>query len=301
MIQSNTELIEMADFVIKRVKENIYQKIVVKTIKSFFLETSSTIITESITEAEGFGEPMKKESRYTTNEKIWFQSATKINHLVFMYTSTENPANNYSKIEDILNGDEVLRKLDTVVGGEMIDINKMYTSPKFSKEFKNQMKRNLAEKTGITKEEIINEVSNKMFPISLDKIWIKDKKMLYVGKADVGNLEADVLEIEINTAERRKYFFDSNTHLLVMITEEFYENGKSAKTTSYFSDYQSINELIIAKKIITERETFDLREMEIKGKNIKMSNQSKVVTETVIEEFSINPQFAPEKFVIKEK
>lgn len=85
-----------------------------------------------------------------------------------------------------------------------------------------------------------------------------------------------------------------------MITDEISKGGTSAKTTQYFSDYQLVDGLMIAKKINVETESSGSQEMEIMGKHTKFSSKGKTISETIVKEFKINPKFKPETFAVKE-
>lgn len=93
-----------------------------------------------------------------------------------------------------------------------------------------------------------------VFPILLINPLNADIKYEYVGKAESAAQRADVVDVKSNFFRKIRLFFDENTHLLLMLTKEL-NSTKSVYTEKYyFSDYQLMNGLLIAKTVKRESE-----------------------------------------------
>lgn len=292
-----------ANEILNLARRAVYQNIKKEDIKSLYLALNGTTAMESVMQIDGSKEPRETKIRQVAETSVSVELPGKIRQEVYGYTAEKNPAENYTKVRTILDGERFSTASDTVIDGKAFDMKEILNAPYLPETVKKQMKEAM-EKAKPTKEMIQNGASNVLFTILLSPLWGDDKTFVYVGKAEAGDGggRADVLEIESNTGRQSRWFFDEKTHLLLMITDEISKNGIDAKTTQYFSDYQLIEGLLIAKKINAETESVsNMPEMEIMGRKMKMSGKSKSVTETIVKEFKINPTFKAETFAVKEE
>lgn len=291
---------EKAKTILKLAQDAIFQKLKRETVKSVQIKTDGTTELEISSKNEGDTQPRVTNSRQTMEENISVEFDERMNQSLFSYDTDKNPAENFSKIETLLSGEKFSYKSDTIRDGKRLDMEAIFNSPFMPESMKKQMKETM-EKSKPTKESFQKSLFTKLFPMFLDMNWMKDKIFVYIGKAEAGDKRADILEVETDTGRQTRYFFDEKTHLLLMITDEISKDGKSSRTTTYFDDYQFFDGLLVAKKVNTEMESsVENMEMEIMGKKMKVSNKSKMISETLIKEFKINPTFKPDTFAIKE-
>ncbi|MGI8469686.1 MAG: hypothetical protein ACR2N3_14675 [Pyrinomonadaceae bacterium] len=293
--------IDRANEIISQARQAVYQKVKREDIKSLYLQTNGTTAMESVTQIEGDKEPRETKLRQTLESNTSVELADKAKQEVLSFDAAKNPAENHTKIESLVNGEKFSQTTDMIMDGKAIDMNAIFNAPFMPESLKKQMKEAM-EKAKPTKEKIQKSISEQLYTVLLSPLWGDDKVFVYVGKAEAGaGARADILEIESDTGRQTRWFFDEKTHLLLMITDEISKGGISAKTTQYFSDYQPVDGLLIAKKINVETETSsEPREMEIMGKKMKMSGKSKMVSEMIVKDFKINPKFKPETFAVKE-
>lgn len=293
---------DRADVVIELSQKAIYQNVKRENVKSVHLKTGGISVIETSNHIGGESEPRLSKARQTTEEDISFEHTDKINNNVFIYHADKNPVLNYIKLESVLNGDKFSANTDIVTDGKLFDMREILDSTFVPESIKKQMKQQQeASKKAITKDTIQKSASSKLFPILLDKKLMNGVTFVYIGKAEIGDKKADILEIEADTGRQTRYFFDEKTHFLLMMTDEIAKDGKFSKTTIYFDDYQIFNGLMIAKKVNTEMESsFENLEMEIMGRKMKVSSRSKTISETIVKEFKINPAFKTGTFAVKE-
>lgn len=298
-IKKDSQRYDKAKAIIEQSQKAIYQNIKKENVKSLYLKTEGTSAIESVTQIEGISNPQETKSRQVTDSDISVELKDKISQKTFSYDEAKNSIENYSKIESVINGEKFSQNMETIIDGKAVDSNAMLNAPYVPESVKKQLKEAM-EKNKPTKETVKKNISEQLFAILLTSLLSSDKVFAYIGKAEANDRRADILEIESDTGRQTRYFFDEKTHLLLMITDEIAKGGMSVKTTQYFSDYQVMDGLMIAKKINVETESSANQEMDFMGKNTKVSSKYKTITETTIKDFKINPAFKPETFAVKE-
>ena len=134
---------------------------------------------------------------------------------------------------------------------------------------------------------------------------------MYLGKAQAGDKRADILEYvptDKEKAQQKKHqatgkarlFFDEEAHLLLMMTAELLVKKSKVKVKYFFSDYEEVDGLLIAKRINTEAITSNDEGVEILGKKT-VRGSSKTTSEMVLKKFKINPTFKKGTFEVKKK
>lgn len=119
-----------------------------------------------------------------------------------------------------------------------------------------------------------------VFPILLSNPLNTDVKYEYVGKAESANRRADIVDVKSDFYRKIRLFFDENTHLLLMMTEELDSKRSVFTERYYFSDYQPTSGLLIAKSVKKESD-----EVFKDGSGKKTYNSPP----PVIKEIKINP------------
>lgn len=293
---------EKAKTILKLAQEAIYRDAKIENVKAIQLKSSGTSVMDSTNQIEGESQPRLSSLKQTLEENISIEFDDKISQTTTSFSVDKNPIENFTKVKTTLSGDKFNSNTDTVTDGKRLDWDDLLNSPYIPESVKKQMKEMQENaKKAITKESIQKGVSSRLFPILLDMKLMSDVTFVFIGKAEAGNNKADILEIETNTGRQTRYFFDEKTHLLLMVTDEISKDGKSSKTSTYFSDYQIFDGILVAKKVNTETESsVENMEVEIMGKKQKISTKLKTITETILTEFKINPKFKPETFVVNE-
>ncbi len=277
---------EKAKIIIKHSQDAIYQGIKRENIKSLYLKTEGVSVAESTLYRADLPQPIERKARQNTAEDVSFEFPDKMNRIVSTFSTNKNSAENYTKVTTLLNADNSSINVEAVRDGRQYNPNESNESQ---------------EKVKPTKEAILKGIASRLFPILLDLNWMNDKTFIYIGRADSGDIKADILQVENITDKQIRYYFDEKTHLLLMITEETSQNGKWLKSSTYFDDYQLADGLMIAKKVNIELESSVAEtEVQVKAEKVKMSSKSKITTETIIKELKINAAFKPDIFAIKE-
>lgn len=107
-------------------------------------------------------------------------------------------------------------------------------------------------------------------------------KFSFAGAAKAGEQKADVIETTLADMFKIRLFFDQNTHLLLMMTSEYYDEVQEKKFEQrfFYSDYREENGLLCAHKIIKQE-------------------NGEVVEERVIKIIKLNENIKPDFFDIK--
>jgi hypothetical protein len=294
------ESFNKAKTILEKSQKAIFQNLKREMIKSVQIKSNGTFLLESSSQKGDESQPRETKTRKTTEESTSIEFDEKMAQTNFSYDAKKNSAENFSKSEVIVNGEKFSFKTDTINDGKRLDLEALFNDPIIPASLRKQLKE-AQEKSKPTKESIQKKVFAQLFPVFLNMDWMKDKTFIYIGKAEAGDKKADILEVESNTGRQTRYFFDDKTHLLLMITDEISKDGKSSKTTTYFDDYQLFDGLLVAKKVNVETEgSAENTELEIMGKKMKISTKIKTISETIIQEFKINPTFKPDTFAVIE-
>ena len=166
----------------------------------------------------------------------------------------------------------------------------------------------LPESSDVFRSAFYEKVHNELFPLFLVDLLGKSPVFKYAGKAKSGNKTAFVLEAApkaANTISNLKesesttrYFFDSETHLLLMVAKDADLKDVKNSETTYFSDYKLMNGFLIPTKIKKELKIISKMKIEVMGVKIKKSEMESI-TELSVKGIDINCQFPPEIFKIE--
>lgn len=171
--------------------------------------------------------------------------------------------------EWIVNGDRFSQKTDVLVDGKPINAVFGNAKPK-------------SEQEQIAKYK--NSAFLTLFPITLDYSLYSPIEFRYIGVAEAKGTKADVIETTLSNKSTYRFFFDQQTHLLLLITgtRTDKETNKEIERKYFFSDYRKEGGLLVAHKIVTE----------VNGE---------VTQNTEIKHLQINPTFKPDYFAVKGK
>lgn len=291
--------IDRANEILLQAREAVYKKIKMADVKSLSLKGAGVNLVESSTKVDGRGQPQVVKFRRGIEESIVASLFDKINLTTLHFNPDISPAENYTKVEDVLSGDRASRRTDTITNGKAVDMDKIPDVPNMPESVRRQMKESIEKRTKTTREEILRTASGRLFPLLLDTTWMNGRPLIYIGKADTGGARADILEVKTDTGRQTRYYFDEKTHLLLMMTDEVSRGNLSSRLSSYFSDYQLVDGLLMAKKIYTETETTDEKEIEMAGKVLKASNKTRTIREIDVKEFKLNPKSKPGVFAAR--
>lgn len=101
--------------------------------------------------------------------------------------------------------------------------------------------------------------------------------MIYIGEADLGGRDAYLLGIKVNRGLRLEVFVDKQNSLIVKVKGYFNLNKTKNYMTSEYSDFRWVDEIVLPHKIVSH----------VNGRR---------EGQTIIEEYSINPQIGDEVF-----
>jgi len=168
-----------------------------------------------------------------------------------------------------LNGDRFVQKSDTLVNGKAINFTVNRSSPKSEKEQIAEYK---------------DSVFLAVFPIILDYSWHSAMEFRYIGVAEAGGTKAEVIETMLSNGVKYRFFFDQQTHLMMMTIETRMSKStnKEIERKYFFSDYRKEDGLLVAHRIVTE-------------------TNKEVTDERELKRLQINPTFKPDYFEVKGK
>jgi hypothetical protein len=233
--------------ILEKARKVVSKKISVDDVKSF------TCNTEESFQGSAFGRTIQGKRKIATD----FAAPDKIRQNTVGDYSTNQENSTY-----VLNGAKFSSKVDVFVNGQL------------------QQNMNF----GIDKDSQISKLKSDafllLFPITLDASWYVPLEFQYIGQAESKDGKAEVIEAVTPTQVKYRLFFDIDTHLLLMMTENWIEESKPTENKYFFSNYQEKEGLLIATKIITER-------------------NGKVAQEKEIKNLKVNPTFKPGLFEVK--
>jgi len=245
------ESVKKAEQILRQAREAISKSAKIADVKSFTLNSkSSELLFIAGKKIEG-----------TSEEEFNFILPDKIRR-----NSAGNYSTNQSITTAVLDGEKFSSKIDTFVEGKLINYN-------FG--------------ASINKKELISQLKHDafitFFPITLDASSYLLPEFNYVGIAESKDGKAVVIEAVAPSKAKYRLFFDATTHLLLMMTESWTTGeNKPSENKYFFSDYRERDGLLVANKIVTERNGEVVKEKEIK--NLK-----------------VNPVFKADFFEVKEK
>lgn len=248
-----------AQEILKKAKQALSKKIDLSAAKSFtanYESSSRVAYNDKILEANG-------------NNELNLSSFDKIRAKKSFQHSANNKPTNTEQQESILNGEKFFFNTNVFkIDGEKIDFNVK------SNVDENQLKK--------MKESLRAEVFYLFFPITLDASWYFPMNFTYVGIAEAKDGKAEILELVSPNKKNYRLFFDAKTYLLLMMTESWTnKENKSFENRYFFSDYREKDGLLVATKIIVEK-------------------NGKVTEEKTIKDLKVNPTFKPNFFDVKE-
>jgi hypothetical protein len=244
-----------AEQILKQAKDTISKKINLADLKGFSIQTKRS-------------EELSIASR--PDRKIQGTAETELSAMLpdkIRQTYTGDYSTNQSKTLLVLNGNQLHSKVDVFVDGKPVNTDFGAVTSKEGKI--SQLKY----ETFLT-----------MFPITLDASWYTPLEFQYVGSAESKDGKADVIETALSNNTKYRLFFDQQTHLLLLMTQSWISKGtnKEIEKKYFFSDYKVVDGLLVAHKVIVERD-------------------GKVVEETEVKKFQVNPTFKADFFEVKEK
>lgn len=129
-----------------------------------------------------------------------------------------------------------------------------------------------------------------LFPILLESSDLIPLAFNYVGKAELNSEKADVIETRLNEETKIRLFFDEASHLLKLLTtESILQNGSNFEEKRFYSDYKTVEGLMIANRINVETKLTSNR------------LDSQTIEEQTLKSVKINPTFKSNFFEVKKK
>lgn len=176
---------------------------------------------------------------------------------------------NQQILDRTLNGGRFVRKSEVRVDGKPINFTPSNSSPKSEQEQIAEYK---------------DSVFLTVFPIILDYSWYSPIEFRYIGVGEAKDTKADVIETMLSNGAKYRFFFDQQTHLLLLLieTRTSKSTNKEIERKYFFSDYRKEDGLLIAHKIVTE-------------------TNKEVTAERELKSLQINPTFKPDYFAVKGK
>lgn len=291
--------IDKGNEIIKTARKVIYKGIKPEEVKGLYLKKEINLTTGKPNPKGNF----KALHRQVMDKEVSINFPFQIKLLLIM----PNPSIEDDDEQEILrtaivaNGDKVSIQTVSIFDGDVITQDEALLTSGLSKKDIEKIRKH--RKNLETKEHAQNEVYTDVMPLLLrewgwDKEGGKNSKYLgekdykYLGKAKVGKRLTDVLEIvqpeKIKEHGFIKLFFDEKSKLLLMMLLEIKVQNGTSQAKYYFSDYQEMDGLLVAKKINTEA---------IVTK--KDGSKQRTIQKITVKDFKINPVFKAGTFAVK--
>jgi len=241
-----------AEQILKHAREAISKKIKVEDIKSLLINIKSS---------EQFVVPTRQNQVIQGNIETEFG-------LILPDKIRQNFSGDYTTNQStsilVLNGDRFSRKTNVTVGGEPVNVDIDNIDSK---------EQNIAR---LKYDTFIN-----IFPVILDATYYAPLEFRYTGATESKDIRAEILEAHTRNGAKYNLFFDAKTYLLLMMTESWTnKENKSFENKYFYSDYQEKGGLLVATKIIVEK-------------------NGKVVEEKTIKDLKVNTTFTSNFFDVK--
>lgn len=156
----------------------------------------------------------------------------------------------------------------------------------------------------VKRDSFLNGFWLTVFPLLLDFPWSSSATFEYAGKAEADGTRADIIEVKSLEINKIQLFFDEKSHLLLMMTvksEIVKDEGKSNRDYKYyFSNYESVDGILVAKKIIIDGLTKASINKSIMGYKMKGYNTT-THTEVTLKDIKVNPIFKANTFLIADE
>lgn len=255
------------------------------------------------------GKERTREERMETESLYSLAAPEKMRIEKHISNSPEPAVKMQTNIIAIANGEKVSSDFEMLVNGQKFDLDMgdMGENKDFAEIFSSQgLPVPFAEND--TKRALIDsELQSQVFPLLLNNFSNNNPQFKYIGKAEADNKKAYVLEMRLKNPETKngfsykqttRYFLDTKTNLLLMITSERSTEHIKTSKKIYFSNHKVMNGLFIPSKIKEELTTVSTQNIKIKGlEAIKGSKGNKIV-EKEVKKLETNVSFPSDTFKV---
>lgn len=296
--QSETAKSERGKNLVKLAREKLFKETKPENVKSLQISLTEEILIESTNQVEGKSD-LKRSRRDFIENEISLGLPNNVKTVSVIYGKV-NPAENFTKLESVFDGTDFSNFTDTVSNGRKLDLSALIASLPSSvpDSVKKQTSSILNQKP--EKNIYLEDLWVNIFPRLLAFPWDSSIEYIYVGKAQSGDIKADVVELKSAFKSNIKLFFDEKTNLLLMMTVQKGEGEKKSETnTYYFSNYELTNGILTAKKISIRGSSIDKNRREIEGLPATLSSETKTIGEVTVKDLKVNPTFKPDFFAVK--
>lgn len=228
-----------ANEIIKKSKEAVFKKS--GEIKNFYLEYAGDYRSNKERKSKGYVD-------YKYQAKLWFEDSPKVRLKIL----AAYPNSQQELIERIFNNEDFSETNRVKIDDR--GFTEMTLIPKGD-----------AQKI---KEEKISKIKFDTFSTIFPILFKFDNglKFKFVGVANAGEQKADVVETTVAGTHKVKLFLDKETHLLLLMTANFYDEiqKKEIEQKFFYSDFKEENGLLYAHKIIVQENGEAIEERVIK-------------------------------------
>ncbi len=292
-IKRENEMVERANEVLSKARKAVYKRIRPDEVRGLRL-SSVTNRFDRMVNQNGRGKEFDvakqilEENLDLKDEDYFKVSRTE-------YADGAAKDRNSTTIVSTVNGNKSSTEFKFVSNGVTAD--ELLSSGKVPAKIKKQMQRSFDGIKQVPKSEIQRALWMSLYPLLLKSPWKTGESFSYVGKAVSDEIRADIIELISEKSKRIRFFFNEETHLLLMITVEETADGSVSKTTNYYSDYQEMDGIFVARKIVSDSETSILVESEFLGQQIYPRTTTRI-KERIVLEFVVNPVFSAQTFEV---
>lgn len=303
-LTNNSDSAAKANEILNQARNVVYKDDKSRNIKSVFLSLSGSSYDKTISFMDK-SNPRIVENRLTVKNEysVEFPSFAKIVRKADMKDSERGVQLNL-EMTTIVNGEQVNRHTETIINGQKMEMGSI---PQFEEMFNTgtaPAKLLSGEPQKSPRSIADGEIQTTLFPILLFDFIGNAPVFNYAGKTESGGKKADVLEVQAEnsstgaTRQTIRYFFDCESHLLLLITGEYVSDGVEKSVSTYFSGHRLIGGLMIPTKIKEESKIISKKPLEVMGMKITGSEHNKI-TELEIGNFETGTKFPAKLFEIK--
>jgi len=292
----NTDTTTQANEILNQARKAVYKDGKKQDVTSIFLSVSGSWYDKTV---RYMGKDKSRETEERMKVRREYSIASpQLARVVHYVDPSDSTAEVQLKMEItmIANGDQVKRSTDLFMNGQKLDMGKIPTLEELlsAEGLPIKSPRSVAD----------SDLRAELFPFLLYAPVGNAPKFNYVGRAEADGKKADVLEMQPDDAltgavkQTTKYFFDSESHLLLLITKDYSFDGIEKSISTYFSGHQLMAGLLIPTKIKEESKVVSKKTIEVMGLKSTGSEQNKI-TELMVNKFEIGRQFPDKLFEIK--
>lgn len=287
-----------AQEILEKARKKIYETRGNEEVTSLFLLKSGKAVTKTTTiGSDGTSAESEIAESYREEFSVEIPSLLKI---VECYEACAFATRSKIILKTVARGDAVERGAETFVNGQRMDLTGVNEAGKDSMV---AIPSSYSGK-GLTRTDLDQRLRLEFFPLLLKDPWSESIELSFVAMAEADSKSAFVLELNVKRASETeakravRFFFDSNSHLLLMLTDECEDESVIRTERRYYSGHRLTEGILIPSKEKRKFEAFFKKPIEAvntAGTNVKQVR----ITDWEIDKFDTDRRFSSTDFRVE--